>query len=693
MTVAVLRLTGMPTDQAAAAAAEMLDDPGKHPDLGKLLVIDDTALLVEHAPVYGQLLSARFRVGTLLCVTVGPRERVGHEDKLLIPANLGGEEHPVLWVGDLSGVDWRLGEGEIATGHASYSGRSGLDELVYLLSFDDVFDQVREAGKQLPDGVASPGLRLAGSDDEATSFAGALAIAIGRLGADGRSVPVQGDEPLPLSGTGPADGVGLVPDGELARLRDAVNTSVSAASAEARQLGRIGGLLGIGGLDPAARVREVGAALAALRTRVARLLTEVGTPGGLPGRQLTVQQRQLVTDAGVLLPKPALAVIKGGGAAWDRADGGGENPGDQASSPVFDAIIETVRRGETLPQATERLSVTERTLLRGMQAGSQNPTEACPDELLLALAAPPPPPRPGRRVQLAVLVALAVIAVPAAFRSGLHGLAPLGGGILVAVAVIVAAVWNWKARVAAWRNGLALRAARQAATDLTDLVLAVAASQWSGGGTMLDEVTRARNTLDGLVKELAKHAVAPPDPGAGQDVVPASRQAEVLLPYLRALVTGVLTAMAAETMVNGEPALQLAQATTADLLRQWADAARQHGALARPPFAPETVKAVTEGGRDGELKLVTTLVQYEPAKTMWQLCRHQDLDALDLSGRPQVVTFAPLRSRDALGSVLPKETVWLPVEQYAGLLRLVPLLPVSRHRSWVSDETSPEALA
>jgi hypothetical protein len=293
----------------------MLDDAGKHPDLGRLLVIDDTALLVEHAPVYGQLLSARFRVGTLLCVAVGPRHRVGHEEKLLIPANLGGEEYPVLWVGDRSGVDWRLADGEIATGHASYSGRSGLDELVYLLSFDDVFSGVREVGKQLPDGVASPGLRLAGAGDEATSFAGALAIAIGRLGADGRPVPVQRDEPLPLSGTGPADGVGLIPDGELARLRDAVNASVSAATAETARLAGIGGLLGTGGLDPAARVAEAGTALAALGTRVTRLLTEVGAPGGLPGRQLTDQQLQLVTAAGVLLPKSAPAAIAGDGAA------------------------------------------------------------------------------------------------------------------------------------------------------------------------------------------------------------------------------------------------------------------------------------------------------------------------------------------------------------------------------------------
>ena len=74
MTVEILSLSGKSATEAVATAAALLDiDSGTGPDrLERLLVLDDTALLGEHADVYPQVENSN-RVEKLLCVTAGPR--------------------------------------------------------------------------------------------------------------------------------------------------------------------------------------------------------------------------------------------------------------------------------------------------------------------------------------------------------------------------------------------------------------------------------------------------------------------------------------------------------------------------------------------------------------------------------------------------------------------------------------------
>ena len=76
MTVEILSLSGMSAAEAGAAATALLDiDSGSGPDrLDRLLVLDDTALLGEHADVYPQIENSN-RVEKLLCVTVGAARR------------------------------------------------------------------------------------------------------------------------------------------------------------------------------------------------------------------------------------------------------------------------------------------------------------------------------------------------------------------------------------------------------------------------------------------------------------------------------------------------------------------------------------------------------------------------------------------------------------------------------------------
>src|SRR5215469_9963764 len=165
MTVEILRLSGKETTEAEQAANTLLDLRTGPRDLRNLLVLDDTALLDQHAPVYRRLDTAG-RVEDMLCVAVGPR--AGNDRVLRLPGNLGGTQgSPVVWVSDPSGIDWRVAPAAIALGHPP-SKASGLDHLVELLSVEDMFKRVHKTLiYKVPGRVASPGLWLAGADDEA----------------------------------------------------------------------------------------------------------------------------------------------------------------------------------------------------------------------------------------------------------------------------------------------------------------------------------------------------------------------------------------------------------------------------------------------------------------------------------------------------------------------------------------------
>jgi len=121
MTVEILSLAGKSAAEAGVVAGELVDiDSDAAPTrLDRLLVLDDTAQLGEHADIYPQIENSN-RVEKLLCVTVGPRPDGSW--KLDLPGNLGGNQGtPVLWVSRPAGIDWRVAKAAKANKHPSYT--------------------------------------------------------------------------------------------------------------------------------------------------------------------------------------------------------------------------------------------------------------------------------------------------------------------------------------------------------------------------------------------------------------------------------------------------------------------------------------------------------------------------------------------------------------------------------------------
>ena len=376
MTIEILRLSGTETPEAEQAASSLVDFRTGPRDLRNLLVVDDTALLVEHAPVYA-LLDNAGRVENMLCVAVGPR--AGNGRALRLPGNLGGTQgSPVLWVGDPAGIDWRMAAATVAIGH-SPGKISGLDHLVELLLVQDMFKRVYSTvtGK-VPGRVASPGLWLAGADDEAATFAAALALASHRLCDPGPGAEGPFSSLLPSQ----AGGASLADGAPLDRYRGEV-AELSARVAET--LGRLGGFGGVlrrGDGGARADIVEAGAALTDLRDLVTQLLRDANTTG-----ELTSSQQRLLAEAGIRFqPGPPASPSA-------RAD-------DQR--PVYRTIAETIRGGDPLALVARRLTLTERELKRhGSASYLPEVGQRCPPPLLERLADPPQrlPRRTGAEVR------------------------------------------------------------------------------------------------------------------------------------------------------------------------------------------------------------------------------------------------------------------------------------------------------
>jgi hypothetical protein len=667
MTVEVLRLAGPAGQDADAKASALVADVRAHPDLTRLLVIDDTAALISHSAVYERLLTSH-RLDHLICVAVGPRAGDGREFRF--PGNIGGGRgSAVLWVGDPHGIDWRLAASAIAVGHSGNSA-SGLHHLVELLSVDEVFDRVCEIARNVPGGVASPGLRLTGADDEAASFAAALVMAIRRLIGPGSGLAPADNGPFSaLQVTRPGT-ARLAEGGRLSQDREDVITGAASASGELALLAGFSGLVGLEQPSVRDHVIETGTALGAFRDAVARLLQVAHAPGGL-----TDKQRAELKAAGVRLPETPPAAANGGVAG-----------ADSARSTVYEATAGAIRGGDTLPQVTRRLNQTASALEQGGSASYlPEVTRVCPPALVSRLTGPPSPPRP-RRWWLPAAVVLAVV------LGALAGLWSAAAGVVVGVLAlaigVAAAAWSWRAQVGEYRRRLALDDAVRSANALSDLVATVAAREWSGNVT-LDEVDRARIALDGVISKLAEYAADAADAGSGAQASRAARLSESLTPGLRDLVLAVLKDASDTASVIGQAAFEQARGKTAELVTSWTGHARQHGVLAPPPFATYAANDIPYA-REGEMAEIADAVQQDPREVMWQLCTPTDLSALDVGGAPQVVVFAPRLTRPPLADMLPQDTVWTSSGALAGLIRLVPLRAGIASASWTTDEQPAE---
>ena len=629
MTVEVLRLSGLGTAEAMEAANELLSDRENHPVLGRMLVMDDTVALVDHAGVYQRLLTAR-RLKSLLCVALGPLDPQGPESQspqIRIPANISGRlGSAVLWVSDPRGIDWRLSAAATADGHSGGS-VSGLDYLVGVLSVDEVFDEVLATMvRDVRNGIASPGLRLAGADDEAASFAAALALAIERLTGPGSGLAAGTEKPfvplIPSSfGT-----IRLTKGGDLGACRDRIADSAAATSAALAKSRT--GLLRRGEPDVRDDVITVGKYLSVFRDRVARLFADADSTG-----DLTKVQRGQVTAAGVDLPDPP-----------SRADPDADSQ-DANRFAVSRAAVEAVRDGDTLPRVTRRLNLTGQQLIhKGSASYLPEVDKLCPAGLLDRLASPAPRP-PGR------------------------------------------------AEPDVRRRELGLEDAERAADGLAALVVTVARKEWSGGAAVADEITRIRIALDGVNRKLAEHAAAPGATvnAGGARGTRLARLSDSLMPILYDVVGETLADEAATPSASGQEAYERAQAKTADLIATWTQHAALNGATSPPPFARSVVP--DHAYADDNMAAIREALRHDPRQEMWQLCGPDDVSVLDVAGPSRMVAFAPRLTKDTLGPSLPPDTTWTRSGSYAGLIRLVPLRPAATRVMWTDPDDSADTSA
>jgi len=548
------------------------------------------------------------RVEKMLCVAVGPR--AGDGRSLHLRGNLGGNQGAgVLWASDPRGIDWRVGMAAVAKGRPP--GKvSGLDLLLQLLSVDELFDRVRDRLEtQVPGRVASPGLRVAGADDESATFAFALAMAI-RVLTDPGGPGGAADGPFPALLPAAAGGARLEGGAPLARYCDEVTDYAEAA---AQALGRkaLGGILR--GRDGDFRDNVIGArdALAYLRDLVGQLLTDASARG-----ELTRSQRQLVQAAGLRFPAAAEAPMA------EPGQSGGERVAAEQSA-VYRAVADAVGGGDQLGRVSGRLAQTEPAVRHlGSAAYLPELERACPASLLARLSDPPQ--RPPRQAS------------------------------------------------AAARRDLGLDDAEQAARALVGLVVAVANREWSPAMPSPAELSRVRIALDGARRELTEHAAAAGDLAQARNAR-LKRLSESLLPMLRDLVLGVVAPEPAAPSASGRDAFDAARARTAARLAEWTRYVQAHGVSVAPPFASGAVHevplAIDEDAAvvrealvspvgdemwqlcaPGDLKALNPAVPPVAIRFASRLAR----DAL-------------------AGTLSGEDPVWMSSGSFAGLLRLVPL--------------------
>jgi hypothetical protein len=366
MTVEVLSLCGLTSAEADQATVAMLDIDSGGPDkIERLLVLDDTALLDAHEHVY-QSVGSSYRVprDRVLCVLIGPRN--GEDGrKLDLPGNLGRTGSPVLWVSRPAGIEWKAERSASANRH---SGRAStaLDQhpLIKLLRVAEIFDRVRETITEVPGWVASPGLWLAGAEDEGATFAGALAVAVG-LACESRAATADLFSELTPAQAG---GASLNEDGLIAGYLTRIARMDTEASHELSGLGRV---IRRGDKGVLRYVGRVGDELLGLRDLVAKVLQD---GSAISGGVLTGAQADRLRGAGVEFP-----------ATGRDVSGRGMSAAEQ--SLIYRTVARAVRGGDPISLVARRLTATEREITRvGSDKYLPEIANRCPGGLLARLS-------------------------------------------------------------------------------------------------------------------------------------------------------------------------------------------------------------------------------------------------------------------------------------------------------------------
>lgn len=511
MTVELLRLSDLPAAGAEAAVEDFLHIESGPKDLTNLLVVDDTALLAEHEPVYIKIDNSP-RTHKKLCIAVGPRDAGSR--KLRLPGNLAGMGIPVIWVSYPAGIDCRVALAAVALGHGPGK-TNGLDLLIQILLDEEMFKKVLDTFAKVPHGIANPGMRLAGQDDEAATFAVALDLSIRALCGAGPGAEGAYRELIASA----AHGASLAERGQLARYRDEV---LLASESGGNRVG-FGGRLRPGQSDLHTRLIEAGAALGDLRELVVRLLRNVNTVG-----ELNDTQYKLIADAGIQFPS---------GPQAPASTSASKMTADQP--PLLQTLAKSLQGGDALPQVSKRLTLTERELKHsGSASHLPEVDKCCPQSLVDRLSAPPA--RPSRRkgaetgpakdlgqaAKAARALEELIVSVANREWSPARPSRAEVGRIRAALDGTSKALTEYAARIGGGDPVPGSRPARMAellAPVLRDLVIQIVATETARpSANPLDALEAARTRTGKLIEEWVKQVQTGPDGLSAQPPFPSS---------------------------------------------------------------------------------------------------------------------------------------------------------------------------
>lgn len=287
---------------------DLRDWPGGEPPamVGRVIVLDDAASLLDHWDVYLSLVGDR-QVTGVICLAVGestvaPEENGAREPVVLrIPNVLPNGGGAVLWIGDVHGVSWGAARDQPRP-LGSARGIS-LDQLLAALEVPEVFDAVRHEVRELPGRAASPGLALFSGATDPDELAEARASAVRELTTVWPEQPAPQDlqDSIAKLGADPRQPTGAVLGPPVAADKQTANKQLRRAEEIAQALGSPRLLYGPDrpGQSLALAVARAGGAAEQYRNALGELLNRID--GQLRRGDTTVAH---VVEKGVQQPFP-----------------------------------------------------------------------------------------------------------------------------------------------------------------------------------------------------------------------------------------------------------------------------------------------------------------------------------------------------------------------------------------------------
>ncbi|MGH3899823.1 MAG: hypothetical protein ACRDTA_16575 [Pseudonocardiaceae bacterium] len=671
--------------------------------VGRVIVLDNAAFLLDHWDVYLSLVGDR-QVTGVICLAVGEAavapEGNGARDPVVlrIPGVLPNGGGVVLWIGDVHGVMWGSARDQprpIGSGR-----RISLDQLLLALQVPEVFDAVRHQVRELPGRAANPGLVLFSGATSPDELAEARASAVRELTTvwPEQPMPVDLRESIARLGVDPRQPAGavLMPSSPVDIARKQANQQLGEADQLTRALGSPRLLIGSDHSRPslASAVAGAGQAAEQYRNALGELLYRID--GQLRRGDTSVAR---VVEMGVQQPFPLSppAVAEGLRAAVH---------GRLSQEPSLPQLGTQLRREATAKQPQGCPNELEQLRLMGplqreFPASRRWPIPVIALPLValtcavVAFAAPSGP----LAWVLGAAVALAWAlpgwlllahwprpqgergldgAAPAFVVYFLIGLLGVAGGVaatrvvgslsqssltrqvLIAVAVVVVVVvvvLSWRRSAKRLVNALALPALSAAVQQMSDLAHGVVSREWQPSERNRVVARALNEAADGLleISQAVQHAStrqpaqphpAPPDdseivPGG----IPRALPAELL-----AVVREDLVSLSASALAPAWQAMELGRRTdtgtytrrTQRLLAEYDAHILRAGLMSLP--TPETDSGLRSQllvRMWSESPAAREAVRVRGADDMVQLCSGHQLGDLSSYGEPSMVRFAP----------------------------------------------------